>query len=90
MIDGPETVQLALTCIMLQTKTDIKQVYTERSLTKMDARSTDYMYRGKTKEQPTEYIGHWASKKILDNFRKDERSFRNLKRIYRVHVYTEL
>ena len=36
MIDGPETVQLTL--IMLQTKTQIKQIYTERSLTKMDAR----------------------------------------------------
>ena len=47
MIDGPETVQLTL--IMLQTKTQIKQIYTERSLTKMDARSTEY--RGKTKEQ---------------------------------------
>ena len=51
MIEGPETVQLTL--IMLQTKTQIKQIYTERSLTKMDARSTEY--RGKTKEQPTEY-----------------------------------
>ena len=51
MIDGPETVQHTL--IMLQNKTHIKQIYTERSLTKMDARST--AYRGKTKEQPTEY-----------------------------------
>ena len=42
-----ETVQLTL--IMLQTKTQIKQIYTERSLTKMDARSTES--RGKTKEQ---------------------------------------
>ena len=49
MIDGPETVQHELTLIMLQTKTQIKQIYTERSLTKMDARSTEY--RGKTKEQ---------------------------------------
>ena len=51
MIDGPETVQLTL--IMLQTKTQMKKIYTERSLTKMDARSTEY--RGKTKGQPTEY-----------------------------------
>ena len=51
MIDGPEMVQHTL--IMLQTKTQIKQIYTERSLTKMDACSTEY--RGKTKEQPTEY-----------------------------------
>ena len=67
MIDGPETVQHTL--IMLQTKTQIKQIYTERSLTKMDARST--AYRGKTKEQPTEYLRiyrSWASKKILDEY----------------------
>ena len=50
MIDGPETVQLTL--IMLQTNTQIKQIYTERSLTKMDAGNTEY--RGKTKKQPTE------------------------------------
>ena len=69
MIDGPETVQLTL--IMLQTKTQIKQLYTERSLTKMDARSTDY--KGKTKEQfnpPNIQVINWVSKKILDNFRK--------------------
>ena len=49
MIDGPETVQL--NHIILQTKTQSKQIYRERerSLTKMDPRSTEY--RGKTKEQ---------------------------------------
>ena len=51
MIDGPETVQITL--IMLQTKTQFKQIHTERSLTKMDERGTEY--KGKTKEQPTEY-----------------------------------
>ena len=39
MIDGPETVQLTL--IILQTKTQIKQIHTERSLTKMDADSVN-------------------------------------------------